>query len=803
MPSYAQLAPLAILIPSIGAFVNFFWGGKLNERWSHWIGAGAAVLSFVVSLLLYNYLVAADYTAAVVNPPLLDGWIRIPSANLDIPWQIRVDTLSVTMMLVVTGVGSLIHIYAGGYMHGDPKFARFFAYLNMFLAFMLTLVMGNNLLMMFVGWEGVGLCSYLLIGFWWDKKMPEGWKNSNAARKAFIVNRVGDFGLLMGIFLTFWTFGTLNFYSPGEIANVPYVQAHHSAAETHGEGATAAEGEHGAEDEHGATAVVYTDNNHIAISQLGIFNQAEALLALGEGETLVYSAADGQEITRGREVDFGPFSLDIQVVITLITLFMLVGATGKSAQIPLFVWLPDAMAGPTPVSALIHAATMVTAGVYMMVRANVFYDAAPLSGLVVTLVGASTALMAGFIAVGQWDIKRVLAYSTISQLGFMVAAVGIGAYVAAMFHLVTHAVFKALLFLGSGSVIHGVEHGHHHAHDDHHGHDEHHHDDHFDPQDMRNMGGLASRMPVTFITYIIGTLALAGIPPLAGFWSKDEILADAWHVGFVEGHVEGFIALGVLLAAAGFTAFYMWRQIEIVFFGQPRTTAAANAPESGALMTVPLVILAIFTVLIGFINVPKNTPILYPTFFVDYEFKHFLEPSIIAVTRGESLSFNVLLALGATALGLGAIFFARSYYGGGKAIVDGTRDRMQANVGTGAIWSLAHARLYWDEIYFRFIENPYNQFCRLMSRLDWEFLHDYFHDTLIVKGFNAVGQILSRPLDLGLIDGAVNGVGAVVRFFSGQLRRVQTGYVRTYAVAVLIGVVAVVIMMLLPLIQNG
>ena len=356
---------------------------------------------------------------------------------------------------------------------------------------------------------------------------------------------------------------------------------------------------------------------------------------------------------------------------------MLLGVAGKSAQIPLFVWLPDAMAGPTPVSALIHAATMVTAGVFILVRSNVFLwelnHGGYVIGLIITLVGAGTAIMAGFIALGQWDIKRVLAYSTISQLGFMVAAVGIGAYVAAMFHLVTHAVFKALLFLGSGSVIHGVEHGRHHAHEHSHAREQGAED--FDAQDMRNMGGLRKRMPITYITYLVGTLALVGIFPFAGFWSKDEILADAWYEGFELNELSGFIAFGVLLLAAAFTAFYMWRQIVLVFFDKPRSEAAEQAPESNGAMLLPLVILAIFTCIIGLINVPKATPI-FDGIYSPYEFKHFLEHSLVSVSRGHVLDFNMLIAGIALALGIASIVVAHRVYKG-KGLASEKRDQLE------------------------------------------------------------------------------------------------------------------------------
>jgi NADH:ubiquinone oxidoreductase subunit 5 (subunit L)/multisubunit Na+/H+ antiporter MnhA subunit len=823
MENYPQLVSLVILLPLIGMVINLFWGARLGEKLSGMIGSTASILAFVVALLLFSYLSGSHYQSAVVNPPFLDGWLRIKSIGLEIPWQMRVDTLSVTMMLVVTGVGSLIHIYATGYMHGDPRFSRFFTYLNLFLVFMLILVTGNNFLMLFVGWEGVGLCSFLLIGFWFDRAKGVGWKNSNAARKAMIVNRVGDFGLLMGIFLIFWTFGTLDFYRPGEITSVKFAQelAHEEELKAKEEAAAAAEvkpaegetkpaegeavkpaegaGAHGAEAAKPAEPV-YTDNEHIKTEQLGVFGQAE------------------RKMKDNVQVNFGPFSLPIKTVLVLITLFMLIGATGKSAQIPLFVWLPDAMAGPTPVSALIHAATMVTAGVYMMCRSNVFYHYADITSFIVALVGFSTAIMAGFIAIGQWDIKRVLAYSTISQLGFMVAAVGVGAYTVAMFHLVTHAFFKALLFLGSGSVIHGMEHGHHevahHGHDDH-GHDAHGHDEHqdehaeeaeFDPQDMRNMGGLRRKMPITYLTYLIGTLALAGIWPFAGFWSKDEILANSWIAGLMDNKVQGYFTLGVLLLAAALTAFYMWRQMELVFYGEPRTEAADHAHESSPSMTIPLMILGVLSLLGGFLNTPPNAGVftifgLFERIFGPENLTKWLEPSIANVPHAE---FQPLIAIGALALALGAIGLARSIYGNGKALTQDGRDPVAVRPETGFAWNLANARLYWDETYFRLFENPFNKMSQFLANtLDWDFWHDYFHNRVIVRGFNAIAQLLSKPVDLGIIDGIVNGVGKLAKWFAGRLRQVQTGYVRTYAITLLLGVVLVLVILLLPMLQNS
>ncbi|TVR24294.1 MAG: hypothetical protein EA396_01850 [Anaerolineaceae bacterium] len=571
------------------------------------------------------------------------------------------------------------------------------------------------------------------------------------------------------------------------------------------------------------------------MSQLGMFGQVARYVRIDEAasvsldnartilnqargtgdEQLIAQAEALLETTRAEadanrpQFNIGPATFGIGTLLTLITLFMLLGVTGKSAQIPLFVWLPDAMAGPTPVSALIHAATMVTAGVYMMVRSNIMFHHAELTSIIVALIGATTALVAGFIAIGQFDIKRVLAYSTISQLGFMVAAVGLGAYVAAMFHMITHAFFKALLFLGSGSVIHGMEHGHHHVHlhDADHPeavtHDSH-DDDGFDPQDMRYMGGLREKMPVTYWTYLFGTIALAGIWPFAGFWSKDEILLDAWYVGFEKGLFQGFIVLGLLFAAAAFTAFYMWRQIEMVFHGKPRHEAAEHASESSRSMTIPLVILAFFALFVGFINIPSGIGFPF-TFGLEgvlgvHLLGDFLEYSIFAEAFN-LLTFNALIAIPALAVGIGGILAARSVYGGGKAIDASGQDPLQADPNTALVWNVAYARMYWDEIYFALIINPYIRIADFLYEVvDWGFLHDYFHDSVLIRGYRSMGDLLARPFDLGIIDGAVNGLGWLAGRIGGGLRLTQTGYVRTYAVALLLGVVAVIILMLLPLI---
>lgn len=756
MENFFDLVPLVVLIPLAGMLINLFTGGRLGERGVAIIAVGASSLAFVVAVLLWLAQVNTSYDAAVVGMPLLSSdWIKIPSANVLIPWEFRVDSLSVTMMLVVTGVGTLIHFYAVGYMHGDARYPRFFVYLNLFLVFMLILVTGNNFLMMFVGWEGVGLCSYLLIGFWFDRPDGVGWRNSDAARKAFIVNRVGDFGLILGVLITFWTFGTLTYYFPDEQPAVHHAESGEAPLFAP---ALPAEGE----------TPAYTGPQ-------GVYNQASTWLEEG-----------------GHDVNFGAVSLSFKATLTLVTLLFLLGAAGKSAQIPLFVWLPDAMAGPTPVSALIHAATMVTAGVYMMVRSNVFYQAADVSSFVVAVVGATTALVAGFIAVGQWDIKKVLAYSTVSQLGFMVAAVGVGAYAAAMFHLVTHACFKALLFLGSGSVIHGVEHGHHHL--EHDGH----HDDDFDPQDMRNMGGLRRRMPITFWTYLFGTLALAGIIPFAGFWSKDEILLDALKTGVNEGRLSGYIVFALLLTAAVFTAFYMWRQVSLVFFGEPRHPAAAHAEESVRTMTTPLIVLAVLSLLIGFINVPSGFPIL-GWLLGKHQFTSFLGHSVTFAHAG---SFNVLMATLAVALALGAIYQARRVYSD-RALAQIPPDPLEANERTQGAFALANAKLYWDEFYFKYLIFPYRRAAYwLAEELDWRFWHDTVHHRVLRDPFNRATEFLTQPVDKGIIDRGFNRLGELTRDLAARVRVIQTGYVRTYALSVLLGALLVMILILFPLIRE-
>jgi NADH-quinone oxidoreductase subunit L len=658
-------------------------------------------------------------------------WINIPSAGFLVDWAIQVDTLSVTMMLVVTGVGAIIHIYAIGYMHGDPDFSRFFAYFNLFILFMLVLVSADNYLMMFVGWEGVGLCSYLLIGFWWDRLDKNGVPaNANAGRKAMVVNRIGDLGVILAMILLFWTFGTLN-YDP------------------------IFEG-----------AVEFFETNHM--------------------------------------VEFGAFQATLPAVLTAVTALFLLGVAGKSAQIPLYVWLPDAMAGPTPVSALIHAATMVTAGVYLLVRSNVLYEivresGAQIFGLIstpdlVAYVGALTALLAGMIAFSQNDIKKVLAYSTISQLGFMVAAAGMGAYVAAMFHLITHAFFKALLFLGSGSVIHGMEHGHHHVT---HGHDDAHHSDDFDPQDMRTMGGLRSRMPTTFIVYMIGALALAGIAPLAGFWSKDEILLHA------QTHE---LPIFILLAVAALaTAFYVGRQLLMTFFGAPRSESAAHAEESPRIMTVPLMILAGLTIFGGLLNLPYLSAAeaerydLHPHGFwlmLESWEEHAIgsfelyEEGIVKLPKTPVVLSPVVAGL-SMLLALAGLFLAWLIYRKKPERAEDP-DPLQRT----PIWWFGVLPL--NTLYMKGIVPAFNRFSAWLAfPVEWGFWHDFVHERLIRDTFVTASTFTAEVIDVQGVDGVVNGTASLTKRIAGGLRLTSTGYARTYALGVFLGTVALLVYFLM------
>jgi NADH-quinone oxidoreductase subunit L len=705
METLFKLVPLIVFLPVLGLLINMIFGGKLGEKAIGAVASTASGLAFVTSVLLGVALWQTGGEAQTV--PLAD-WITI--GTLHIPWTFRVDTLSVTMMLVVSGVGTLIHIYAIGYMHEDVRFKkdekryrRFFVFLNLFIAMMMILVSGDSYLMLFVGWEGVGLCSFLLIGFWYemDTLGRPSWANSNAAKKAMIANRIGDFGFLLAAFTMFWWFKSLSF------------------------------------DE--------------------VFKQAATIPAN---------------------------------VTLFITLFLLIGVAGKSAQIPLYVWLPDAMAGPTPVSALIHAATMVTAGVYLVARSWPLYSAVPNAQYIVSMVGAVTALFAATIAVGQYDIKKVLAYSTISQLGFMVAAVGMGAFVAGMFHLVTHAFFKALLFLSAGSVILGMERGHHHI--SHHspsspalppegeGSSHSHHEEVFDPGDMRNMGGLRKQMPVTFWLYLIGTLALAGIFPFAGFWSKDEILLDAAKL-----HPEIYILLAI---AAFFTAFYMGRQIWMVWFGKPRHAAAEHAEESPKVITVPLMVLAGLSVLGGALNLPAIHSL---THWLDHTIElaeHELEVAPwLQISWG---GLNPLVALLSTVLAVVAIYVSWLIYGR-KPLEAGQKDPLKKPL--GFLFTGMENKWFVDEGYWAVFVDRYVDLGHFLADvIDWRFWHDWVHDKVIAGTYNWLSRaVLDLRVDQKGIDAFFNGLGALTKRISTSLRRLQNGFVRSYALAVLFGVVVI------------
>jgi NADH-quinone oxidoreductase subunit L len=674
------LAPWLVFAPVIGLLVNTFFTGRMSEKFIGWLASLASFVSFVVAVLLAYSL--SIHSEAVTVP--LAEWIHIGQLSLD--WTFRVDTLSVTMMLVVSGVGTLIHIYAIGYMHEDVRFKndlgryrRFFVFMNLFIATMMILVSGDSYLMLFVGWEGVGLCSFLLIGFWYemDTLGQPSWANSDAAKKAFVANRIGDFGFLIAAFLLFWTFGSLQFDK--------------------------------------------------------IFEMAPQVAQASPG------------------------------VIVAITLFMLLGVTGKSSQIPLYVWLPDAMAGPTPVSALIHAATMVTAGVYLVARSAALYTLVPQAQFIVAFVGAATAFFAATIAVGQYDIKKVLAYSTISQLGYMVAAVGMGAYVAGMFHLITHAFFKALLFLSAGSVILGMERGHHHLA---HGHDEH-EEEVLDPGDMRNMGGLRKQMPVTFWVYLMGALALGGVFPLAGFWSKDEILADS--------NLYSSLIYWLLVLGAFLTAFYMGRQIFMVFFGKERTEVAKHAEESPAVITIPLIILALLAVFGGVLNLPGL-----------HTLTAWLEHTIEFIHPGE---FNFTVAISSTVLALLAIFLSWLVYGR-KPMAAGEKDPLKKMF--GPVFSIFEKKYWVDEGYWAVFVDRYIDLARFLAQtVDWRFWHDWVHESVIADNFQRLTRFLANPVDIGIIDGIANGLASVTQRTSASLRKIQNGFVRSYALSVLLGVVLI------------
>jgi NADH-quinone oxidoreductase subunit L len=667
--SYLRWIPL---LPLITAAVNGIFGARIQKRFGERmisvLGCAPVVLSFIFACMAFvelsGHAVHERFLFDHVAP-----WINVGSLQADIAFA--VDPLSAVMILVVTGIGGLIHFYSIGYMHGDQAYWRFFAYLNLFMFAMLTLVMGDNLLIMFVGWEGVGFCSWALIGFWHQD--PE---KARAGNKAFIVNRIGDFGFLLGIFLLFWSLD----------------------AAGHG---------------------------------IVVFRELQSHVGGLEWQTF--------------------YGVSIAV---LVTLFFFVGATGKSAQIPLYVWLPDAMAGPTPVSALIHAATMVTAGVYMIGRLHFLYSMAETTLTVVAIIGAATALMAATIGVAQNDIKKVLAYSTVSQLGYMFLAMGVGAYAWGIFHLFTHAFFKACLFLGSGSVIHGMG----------------------GEQDMRKMGGLRHYMPRTFWTFLISTLAIAGTPLTAGFFSKDGILAEAYAQGGV-----GLWLAGVL--GAGLTAFYMFRQVFMVFFGECRADEETkhHIHESPAVMTVPLMILAAGAVIVGWLGLP---PFLGTSLFHAWHEPLFGHPHHV-------LSYGQEIALTAASVGVAATGFFlayRMYY------VGAPRPEIFSNLAGGVPYRAVYNKYWVDEIYQATVVRGVLLLAQLGAAID-----RYIIDG-IVNGsakLMTVWSWVTGLFDLRFIDGAVNTLSDSVLDWGARLRKVQTGSINTYLYAIVMGVVGVMVVRLL------
>ncbi len=638
-----NLAPFIILLPLAGFLINGFFGRKIkNETIVGSIGTAAVALSFFVALGIFFEMISlsSDERSKIVT---LFQWIAAGSFSVDVALQI--DQLSILMTLIVTGVGSLIHLYSIGYMHGDPGFWRFFTYLNLFIFAMLSLVLADNYLFMFLGWEGVGLCSYLLIGFWYDRNFEKG-TTGDAAKKAFIVNRIGDFGFLLAMFLIFNTFGSLKYET--------------------------------------------------VFAQAGLFE-------------------------RGNEI------------ILWITLLMFVGATGKSAQIPLYVWLPDAMAGPTPVSALIHAATMVTAGIYMVARSSVLYALAPSTMEVVAIIGLLTALFAGTIGLVQNDIKKVLAYSTVSQLGYMFLGCGVEAFSAGLFHVMTHAFFKALLFLGSGAVIHTMH----------------------EEQDIQKMGGVKNYMPGTYKTFFIGALAISGFPLLSGFFSKDEILWKA----FADGAPWMWI---IAVLAAGVTAFYMFRLVSLTFEGKERFDRHHVHPhEAPKTMLYPLIVLAVLSVIGGFIGVPH---VLGGAVGVHNYFDEFLEPVFAPANAKLNLPFHDDAGL---ELGLMAVSVA---------------------IGLAGIWFGRYVFIQKPQI----AENVVKRFTGFHKLLWNKYFIDEVYDAMVVNPIKQTSdKFLWKIFDVKVIDDTLNYTAKVIDMSANILRRIQTGVVQSYAVIFVAGILFV------------
>jgi NADH-quinone oxidoreductase subunit L len=644
-----DLIYLAVFLPLLGFLINGIFGTKIkNEKVIGLIGSGAIGIAFLIAVGAFfeTLSLPADQRTNYVN---LFSWMKVGS--LDISFAYQVDQLSLVMALVVTGVGFIIHVYSIGYMHGDKAFWRFFAYLNLFIFAMMNLIMADNFVLMFLGWEGVGLCSYLLIGFWYDKDFEKS-TTSAAGLKAFVVNRIGDVGFLLGMFLIYLVFDSLKFSE--------------------------------------------------------VFSRA--------------------------------LSFDVpEHIFMLITLFLFIGATGKSAQIPLFVWLPDAMAGPTPVSALIHAATMVTAGVYMVARTSVLYAMAPTTMMIVAVIGVFTAFFAATIGLVQNDIKKVLAYSTISQLGYMFLAMGAGAFSAGIFHLMTHAFFKALLFLGAGSVIHAMH----------------------EQQDIQHYGGLKKYMPITYGTFLVAAMAISGIPPFSGFFSKDEILWFSYtNLGFV------FWLIGVLTALM--TAFYMFRLYFLTFDGKPRFDEKHTHPhESPKVMTMPLIVLAVLSAIGGFIGIPEIFSGAHGNVFHNWLSPIFKSAELKLSYFGTHSHFEEYLLMAISVAGaLGGILAAAYIYLKRPSIAANTVEKFKLFYTT--LWN----KYYIDEVYDATIINP------------------------IVNGSRS---FLWKIFDNKIIDGLVNGLARSVGDVSSLIRKMQTGIVQSYALVMMIGILLALFWIILSL----
>ncbi|HYL59556.1 MAG TPA: NADH-quinone oxidoreductase subunit L [Candidatus Acidoferrales bacterium] len=681
-PIAVSFVRLIVLLPLIGAAINFIVGRRLQKAFGKraitLIGCGVVILAFLLAVRGFIAMLAL----APENRFMLDDlwrWFDVGGLQLDIAFWL--DPLSMLMTLIVTGIGGLIHIYSVGYMHDDDGYWRFFGWLNLFTFAMLVLVLGDNQWLMFVGWEGVGLCSFALIGFWY--KVPA---NTTAGNKAFIVNRVGDLAFVVALFSLF-----------------------------------------------------------------------AALGAIGHPTLVTREIARYAPQLAGVPIDFAGFHVSHQVV-GFVTLMMFIGATGKSAQIPLYVWLPDAMAGPTPVSALIHAATMVTAGVYMVARMNFLFSMSPFTMGVIAVVGGATALFAATIGTAQNDIKKVLAYSTVSQLGYMFAALGVGAYAAGVFHLMTHAFFKACLFLGSGSVIHAMG----------------------GEQDMRKMGGLRHKMPITFWTFVAATFALCGIFPFAGFFSKDEIIWQA----FSHGH---FLVWAFLLLGAGFTVFYMSRQVYMTFFGEFRGTHEQehHLHESPPSMAYVLVVLGVLSVVGGWLK--------WPEFFIAFKpFEEFLDPILGSdVTRRitESGIHNHLIEgafAGITfAVVIAGWFLADLMYRQNK--LDPARF---SEMFAGVLYEWVLNKYYVDELYDRVVVQPYLMATRAFAWFDANVIDGVVNLAATITVF---GSWMSGLFDNYVVDGLVNFASNLTLDVGGRLRRLQTGSINGYLYGILAGVMLILL----------